>query len=211
MPRKPRKILRVKRQLTDIECAYLTDDFTVKEGYELWCYRHGRAPWDEDPVEIWETNKAEFLPAFIKDHPGIRPIPWWLYDAPRWADQGSGAWYEGTLPEPRQRFGGIGTPSYEVLSIVPSFYKGIPTSWVSKFDEEYYNGRRKDIHGNIIPTSCKDGDFRGVAIDESDPPVFESSASYLLRHNLLTDSEKKILEKTPEAFKPESIIYEKEL
>jgi hypothetical protein len=47
--------------------------------------------------------------------------------------------------------------------VVPSFTKGIPSSWQS--------------------------------VDENDPPIFESEASYLDRHGLLTATEKKFLEK----------------
>jgi hypothetical protein len=197
-----------KKPLTPDELAYLTDDPTADgEDYNLWCYRHGMRSFDGSlhPKELWESNRNEYLPLWIKQHPCVRPIPWWLYDAPRWNDPFEGCFFHGTLPEPRQRLGGIGTPSYEVLAYVPNFNKGIPTSWVSKFDEAYYNGRSKDVHGNPIGTEYKEGDFEGVAINESDPPRFESEASYLQRHGLLTPEEKKYLAKHQELMEPEKI------
>jgi hypothetical protein len=73
-------------------------------------------------------------------------------------------YFHGTLPEPRRRIGGKGeTPWDAGLVVVPSFTKGIPSSWQS--------------------------------VDENDPPIFESEASYLDRHGLLTATEKKFLEK----------------
>ena len=40
------------------------------------------------------------------------------------------------------------------------FAFGIPVSWVSEFDEAYYNGRRRDIHDHPIGTEYREGDFR---------------------------------------------------
>ena len=207
MPRKPRKQIKVKRQLTSAELAYLTDDWNAPDDFTLFSYRIGLPGMDGNlkPDELWAENRNEYLPAFIAKHPGRRPLAWWQWDAPRWNDPFEGVYFHGKLCEPRQRIGGIGTPDYEVLNHVPHFYKGIPTGWVSKFDEEYYNGRRKDIHGNPIGTEYKEGHFKGVAIDPNDPPVFESEAVYLQRHNLLTDAEKKFVEKHPELMEPEAI------
>src|SRR4030042_2264226 len=66
----------------------------------------------------WENLRDELLPAWILDHAGSRPWGWWAYDAPRWGRK-FGAWFDGTLPEPRKRLGGKGTPAYEALAYVP--------------------------------------------------------------------------------------------
>lgn len=209
-----KKELAKKRKLSPSAIVYLTDDQSADDEHDftLWCYRHGMQGMDHEPKpdELWRQYRDEFLPTFILKNPGKRPLPWWQWDAPRWQDPFDGVYFHGTLPEPRLRIGGIGTPDYEVLNYVPSFVKGIPTGWVSKFDEEYYSGRRKDIHGNPIGTEYKEGHFKGKAIDPENPPVFESETAYLQRHGLLTDAEKKFLEKHPELMDPEKIEIEAE-
>lgn len=155
----------------------------------------------------WEEVREEVMAAWIKKYPGTRCWAWWEIDAPRW-ERKFDAWFDGTKPEPRQRIGGTGTPDYEVLAYVPYFNKGIPESWVTKFDEEYYNGRRKDIHGNPIGTEYKEGHFKGKAIDPNDPPLYESETNYLLRHDLLSAQEKKYLASHPELMEPEKIVFD---
>lgn len=188
---------------------------------EIYFLQHGTGeggpPWDhlkwellmrgkEEWKPIWKGVREEVIAAWIKKYPGTRCWAWWEYDAPRWDnDPFEGWWLHGTLPEPRQRLGGTGTPGYEVLNLVPSFKKGIPNSWIDQSQVEFYNGRSKDIHGKPIGTKYKEGDFKGVAIDPNDPPTFESEAAYLDRHGLLTPEEKRHLEKHPELLEPEEI------
>ena len=52
-----------------------------------------------------------------------------------------------------------------------------------------------------IPDGWGNDDF-----DPSDPPTFESQASYLDRHGLLTKAERRALQKLPNAFQPENIL-----
>jgi len=138
--------------------------------------------------KIWTAVKKDFLKGWIIDHPGTRPWAWWKWDS----------------PEPRKRIGGIGDPSHEHLkAILPHYEFGLPTQWVTKFDEEYYNGRARDIHRNLIPSNWKLGDFEGRAIDARNPPTFESEASYLLRLKLLVEGEKILIPK--KAWQPERI------
>lgn len=208
MPRRPKKMFQ-RRQLTACEIAYLSDDNTVSDDndFTLWCYRHALRGLDHEPKpdELWRQYRDEFLPVFIAKNPGRRPLPWWQWDAPRWNDPFEGVYFHGTLPEPRQRIGGTGTPNYEVLAYVPDFHKGIPTGFVTQFDEEYYNGRRKDIHGNPIGTEYKEGHFKGKAIDPDDPPLYQSEAAYLLRYDLLLPQEKKYLASHSELLEPEKV------
>ncbi len=165
---------------------------------------------DKKTAEKWEEARDLTLPEWIEKHPGTRPYAWWIADAPRWNDPYEGVFFHGTMPEPRQRLGGTGTPNYEVLAYVPYFSFGIPDSWLDQWSVDYYNGRAKDINGNPIGTEYKEGDLKGIAIDENDPPVFESQASYLKRHGLLTASEKRALKKMPEAWQPETITFEED-
>jgi hypothetical protein len=157
----------------------------------------------------WEEVREEVMATWIKKYPGTRCWAWWEIDAPRWDDPFEGVYFHGTLCEPRQRLGGVGTPDFEVLPYVPNFDKGLPTSWVTKFQEDYYNGRAVDIHGHKIGDHIE-GDFKGVAINPDDPPVFESEAAYLQRHDLLTDAEKKFIEKNPSSLEPEKVEIEAE-
>jgi hypothetical protein len=155
-------------------------------------------------LEAWQEYKKSLLPLWIKKHPCSRPWAWWKYEAPSRDDP-----IYGKLTDPRQRIGGIGTPSHEVLCIVPHFKKGIPDIWVTEWMVDFYNGRKKDIHSKPIGTNYKEGDFEGNAIDPNDPPAFESEAVYLERHGLLTEYEKTYLTKHPELLKPEYLIIEK--
>jgi len=137
---------------------------------------------------VWREYRAELLPEFVVEHPGTRPHAWWRFDA----------------PEPsRRRLGGIGTPSPEVLAYAPTFAFGLPVHWVTDWDVAFYNGRAHDVHGQRIGTSHHEGDFKGVAIDPRDPPRFESEASYLKRHGVLTRDERAQL--PADAFAPEHV------
>jgi len=167
-------------------------------GFEIFALRC----YEGKLLETWEALRGEILLAWIKKYPCTRPWAWWALDAPRWQDPFTDCFYHGTLPEPRRRLGGIGTPSYEVLAYGPRFEYGLPMDWITKWEEDYYNGRAKDIHGNPIGTEHKEGDFKGKAIDPEDPPRFESEAAYLERHGLLSPAELRYLEKHPELAEP---------
>jgi len=174
---------------------------TAPDGWEIF-----QDELDEEAVrKAWKNNREALMSEWIAENPCTRPWAWWNFDAPRWSRPFPGCFWDQKLPDPRRRLGGTGTPAHECLAIVPSFAFGIPKSWVSSFQEEYYNGRARDIHGKLIPTSYEDGHFPGRAIDPEDPPVFESEAAYLQRHGLLTPAEVKYLTKHPEALEPETV------
>jgi hypothetical protein len=185
------------RPLTDQEQAWLLDEpsdyaDTLQSSQRL-------------EEELWRDNATWATETFAAKHPGRRPSAWWAYSAPRWSDDGAEGWsYHGTLPEPRQRLGGTGTPDYECLNVVPHFCLGLPTGWASVWEVSYYNGRSLNIHGEPIGTNFKDGDFAGRAIDVNDPPRFESQASYLKRHGLLLPGEAKRLKAAD--FEPELVL-----
>jgi hypothetical protein len=155
--------------------------------------------------QAWKALRDDLLRGWIEEHPGTRPWGWWTFDAPRWTRKFD-AYYDGTLPEPRLRVGGIGTPAFEALNVVPAFTRGIPDSWVSAFDVSFYNGRSVDIHGQRIGTKYTEGRFPHDAIDPEDPPVFESEASYLKRFGLFLRGEKKRV--PADAYQPEVVTEE---
>jgi hypothetical protein len=212
MSRVPRRIKSKAKSITPLDLGFLEYEIELNYGDGFDKFLIGRTFSEKiNPQALWSVYGKEFLTQWIKDHPCTRPVPWWQWDAPRWNDPFEGCFYHGTLAEPRRRLGGTGTPRHEVLGYGPHFFKGIPDSWVTEFEQEYYSGRAKDIHGNTIPTKHKKGDFTGKAIDENNPPVFESEAAYLARHHLLSDSEKKHLVMHPELLEPEIVeIFEAE-
>lgn len=126
MPRKPRKTKTAKRPLASWEIAYLTDETDLIEPGSSEAFDYHFSDWN--PKKLWRAYRDEFLPKWISKNPCTRPSPWWQHDAPKWTDDPwPGCYYHGTFAIPRQKLGGTGTPQYEVLSIVPSFSKGIPT------------------------------------------------------------------------------------
>jgi hypothetical protein len=129
--------------------------------------------------EAWRLVSGEVLAEWIPEHPGTRPAVWWRWDA----------------PEPRRRLGGTGTPAHEALAVAESYCRGIPDSWVTRWDVEYYNGRMVDVHGAPIGTAHREGDFPYDALDPFDPPVYESQAGFLDRHGLLTREERRVLDR----------------
>lgn len=162
--------------------------------------------------DYWLKYRDKILEEWISKKPGTRPSCWWRFDAPQWNNpEYEGYHFQGTLKEPRRRLGGTGTPAYECLGYMPDFSFGIPETWVTNSDEEYYNGRATGDDGELIETKYKDGDFDGKAIDSEDPPVFESQAGYLKRHDLLFPAEFRWLEKHPEALDPETLTDLREL
>ena len=139
----------------------------------------------------WRAVRDEVLRDWIAEAPGTRPHGWWTFDS----------------PEPqRRRLGGIGTPCHEVLAHVPRFKFGIPVYWITAWEVEYYNGRRRDVHGYRIGTAYANRaePFRGRAIDPDDPPRFESEATFLDRHGLLSAAERTAL--PADAFEDEVML-----
>ena len=207
----PRKRAKIKQRIEPVEpwlLKYLATGVRPErdENGCLECFMLEGS--EEEVKKAWQKHRALILKDWIKRKPGTRPYMWWRFDAPRWQKSFNGAWFDGKLPEPRQRIGGIGTPQYECLAVVPSFKFGIPYSWVSKFQEDYHNGRFKCndswFQARYDRDGRKEGDFEGVALDLDDPPTFESQASYIKRHNLLTKPEEKRLK--PADFQPESCL-----
>jgi hypothetical protein len=90
-----------------------------------------------------------------------------------------------------------------VLAVDDSLEYGIPAGWTTQLDVEYYTGRRRDIHGNLIGQEFAGKDFAGVAVSDADPPRYESQGAYLARLNLLSEVEKKWLAEHPAA--PEEV------
>jgi hypothetical protein len=139
MPRK-RRVDKAREQLTDFEWDYLCDrhDAHSTDPYQV-CQRLVLSG-SEKLEALWQLHREVIISEHIKDNPGTRPAMWWQFDAPRLpVGAFPGCWYDGQLPEPRERIGGTGTPAYECRNVVPSFGYGIPNVWV-------------DIDENDLPT-----------------------------------------------------------
>jgi hypothetical protein len=181
----------------------------VTDEHEAWLHGDNKAAGfvkyapDGELAALWAAHSERIVADHVADHPGSRPERWFQYDAPR-SPLGTypGAWFDGELPEPRKRLGGIGTPAFEVLAYKPRYSFGLPVDWVERWMVKYYGGTAVDIRGNpigsLVPT-----DFKGVAIDVNDPPIFESQAAYLKRLGLFLPGEERRLRKAD--FEPETV------
>jgi hypothetical protein len=126
----------------------------VTEEHEAWLHGDDKASGfvkyspDDELVALWETHAERIIAEHVTIYPGSRPHRWWQYSAPR-IPVGTypGVWYDGKLPEPRQRLGGTGTPASDVLAYVPTFRYGLPAVWITQRDVKYYGGTAVDIHG----------------------------------------------------------------
>ena len=142
---------------------------------------------DDEIRAAWNELRDSILADWTDRYPGTRPLHWWKFEA----------------PEPRQRLGGTGSPAHEVLAYVPEHAFGIPVSWVSQWDADYYNGRARDVNGQPIGTEYEEGHFAGVPIDPEDQPLYESEPQYLQRLGLLLPGELERL--SPADFEPEAV------
>jgi hypothetical protein len=218
MPTKRTRIARsFMPEISDEELFFLSDGLLAsepeKQSLKLFLLRGD----DKALRALWDENKAAILEAWIRTNSGSRPALWWDFDAPRIFPESIALLGRGSTVvtlhrndycEPRKRLGGVGTPDFQELNNWPSFNYGIPSRWVSAWQESYYNGRALDIHGNRIGTEYEEGHFAGKAIRPNDPPRFESQASYLKRHGLFAPGEERRLHK--DAFEPETILLPEE-
>jgi hypothetical protein len=83
-------------------------------------------------------------------------------------------WWTFSSPEPRRRLGGVGSMLSECSNCSLTYTFGIPTYWKTA-DEKH------------LPD--------GTAIDNNNPPLFESEGAYLRRLGLLLPGEAKRLRK----------------
>lgn len=199
-----RRVDKRRRELTEAERHVLFDG-SIEDADLIDTAKIYFAKLDSE--ELWVEHKEWLLPEWVDRFPGTRPQLWWDHSAPR-MPEGTfpGRYYDGKLPQPRQRIGGVGTPKFEVLAWIPRYAYGLPVDWVSAEEAEIYNGS-PDAEGNPLArqdgTRFAEGDFAGLAIDPRNPPKFESQATYLDRHGLLLPGERRRL--TERDFRPETL------
>lgn len=196
MPRKPIKSRKKPRPVLHDSLRYYleTGNYAARDKFpdcpaKAETFMLAGSP-REKQLAVWELNREVILNDWIKQNPCSRPWAFWELD----------------VTEIRRRVGGIGDLWNEWEDYGPhDCYFGIPSAWVSAFDEAYYNGRALDIYGKVIPSPWKDGDFPKTVYDKNDPPTFESQATYLQRHGFLTVKEQEFLKKHSELLEPEAV------
>jgi hypothetical protein len=188
----PTKRTRISRAMvpgvSEVALHFLSEGlFLLPDNSENDALRWRYFTTTEEKEKILAQCRDAILVAWIEERPGTRPSWWWQTDAPEKA---------------RRRRGGIGDPAHDHLAYTETYGHGIPSIFLDPFSVDYYNGRARDVHGNKIGDH-KEGSFSGRAIDPSDPPRYESEATYLKRLDLLRPEEKRRLRKKD--FEPEII------
>ncbi len=126
--------------------------------------------------ENWKAIRDDVVRDWIRHRPGTRPYAWWKFDNP---ERGKA----------RIRLGGIGTPYHEV-SGMRSLAFGVPDDFVNDNNVQFFRDRDDVNDFNIV--------------DPTQPPKYESQATYLKRHGLLVSGESRRIKK--KNFEPETIF-----
>ncbi len=131
---------------------------------------------DRDRLKrLWADQAKNIIQAWITERPGTRPWAWWEFDAP--------------------------------------VMQNIKRRWKGTFFMRWLKETRRQVSGQgvtswenypaWIPRYFLGAPLDWDSIDEDDPPIFESEATYLDRFGLLSKSEKAKI--SPADFDPESI------
>ena len=147
LPKLPEPLLRVL-----LDCATPDDEISPEVGEFLY--------FGDGGLEgVWAEHRTALLRAWIEEFPGRRPEMWWRVDAPR---QAKGRWpgrrWDGTLPEPRERLGGSGTPAWEAMAIAPAFPLGVPDLVdVDPADPSLFESQAAYLrrHGLLLPGEAR--------------------------------------------------------
>jgi len=148
---------------------------------------------------LWIAHREEVMTEWTRERRGSRPSLWWKYDAPRMSEfevaahGWTGCFWVPQMCEPRKRLSGIGDPAFEHLGYVPTYDCGIPAQWLTGDDFMTWPALKTRV---------------AAAFDPTDPPKFESQATYLQRHGLFEPGEERRLK--PRDFEPEIINFEEE-
>jgi len=133
---------------------------------------------DHTNRSLWTAYGPQVLALWATEQPGRRPALWWRYDCPRLSSEQGPL----PLPLPRLRIGGKGNATDKW----GDSFLGI----LNNFGLRWQDDRWKEE--------------KGCDVDFYDPPVFESQAAFLTRHNLLTDGEEERL--TEDDFAPDDLL-----
>ena len=145
-------------------------------------------------TNVW-IDPAEYLDWMCDDAPAARAA-WETYGQELLKDfiaarpgHRPWCWWRFANSAPRMRLGGSGVPVNEVLSGWKQDYRfGIPQYWVVA---DYLE---------LFPKLLT----RSMLIDHHNPPMYESQAEFLRRHELLSKKEWRVLDSEKD-FEPEKI------
>lgn len=163
--------------ISEAAWAYLNDALSddIGTGWERWSLEAEQSIFQKglSATALWKQHGESVLARWRDTHPGTRPALWWRHNAPRQPlGVYPGCFWDGTLPIPRARTGGVGTPLQEVSGYVPRTYLGVPIDWALAEDQP---------------------EVPAIAVDTRNPPLFESQASWLHRLDLLGAGERRRL------------------
>jgi hypothetical protein len=167
MPRK-RRVSKAKTQLTDLQWRFLKGE-PLPQTFDSLLLELDLHNTNE---QLWNQNRDAILAEHVQENPGTRPALWWQYTAPR-SPVGTyrGCHYDGQLPEPRKRLGGVGTPAYECRNVKPSFACGIPDVWVDldENDPPTFESQAAYLkrHGLLFAGEEKRSDFEPESVPKS--------------------------------------------
>jgi hypothetical protein len=112
---------------------------------------------DHDLRKAWRDVREEILEWWRQEKPGRRPPIWWQFES----------------PEPRERVGGRSD-----VFVAGKLICGMETDWTTVEHIEMYNGRLRHVDGHYVTELAVPGGFHKVAVDPTDPPRYESEASF---------------------------------
>jgi hypothetical protein len=118
-----RRVDKRREELTPEAEAWLTGE---EPRGEFWIFES-----KDKLARTWADHRDRILAEWVAKNPGTRPAQWWDYDAPRIPlGTYTGRFYDGELPEPRQRLAGTGTPAHETQAYIPQSRFGVLYSWL---------------------------------------------------------------------------------
>lgn len=165
MPRK-RRVNKAREQMTDMQWDFLCDR-PLPKNFEAFAIAR-----NSSNGELWNLYRDVILAAHTKETAGTRPALWWHYDAPR-IPTGTfkDCHYDGQLPQPRERLGGIGTPACECRAVKPSFSFGIPNVWagIDEDDPPVFESQAAYLkrHGLLLAGEERRADFEPEVVSTS--------------------------------------------
>jgi hypothetical protein len=159
MPRAPRPGRERRAPVEPETLHWLLYGERPADNFELFLM-DGLGDGPKSPLRaLWGSVGGALTAAYANDRPGHRPWAWWRLEA----------------PEMRRRLGGHGVTESSLLAVVPTFDRGIPSDWLLDDFSWTYDGGKP-------PAGY-------VALDRSNPPTFESQATYLRRLKLFLPGE----------------------
>ena len=167
MTRVLRKSKRRRSGYTEHHVRQLLDGHELIDGM---AFGHGDR-FDETAAKTaWDIMGDNLLAEWIKAKPGTRPWAWWRWQSPERRPRVDGGTHPHENAERSKHVANIDSPSAWARAFALNF--GLPSMFIPAFDKDLYHEWWR----------CDDW--------YTETKIFESQATYLLRHDLLTPAEK---------------------